>query len=99
MGLVARIACNSVCVGPGQTPNAKVVSTMWLGLALLDWIIIVIALLGIAVLGIAMSRLVKDQTDFSWVVGGSALSLGRPSRRPHNRGTVAHSADDICRRN
>ena len=37
---------------------------MWLGLALLDWLIIVGSLLCMAALGIAMSRRIHDQTDF-----------------------------------
>ena len=37
---------------------------MFLGLSILDWVIIVAALVGIAALGIFMSRRIHDQTDF-----------------------------------
>jgi len=37
---------------------------MWLGLSFLDWVIIFAALLGIAAIGVAMSRSIHDRTDF-----------------------------------
>ena len=37
---------------------------MWLGLSLIDWIVIAGALLGIAGLGISRSRRIHNQTDF-----------------------------------
>lgn len=37
---------------------------MWLGLSVLDWVIIAAALLGIAAVGVAMSRQIHDRTDF-----------------------------------
>ena len=37
---------------------------MYLGLSVLDWIIIAVALLGIVALGMFMSRRIHDQTDF-----------------------------------
>ena len=37
---------------------------MWLGLSFLDWIIIVAFLVGIALLGVTMSRTIHDQVDF-----------------------------------
>ena len=37
---------------------------MWFGLSLIDWIVIAGALLGIAGLGISMSRRIHNQTDF-----------------------------------
>ena len=37
---------------------------MWLGLSFLDWVIILAALLGIAAIGVAMSRRIHDRTDF-----------------------------------
>lgn len=37
---------------------------MWLGLSLLDWIIIVVSLIGMAALATAMSRQIHDGTDF-----------------------------------
>jgi len=41
---------------------------MWLGLSFLDWVIIVAFLVGIAALGVVMSRTINDQTDF--IMGG-----------------------------
>ena len=37
---------------------------MWLGLSFLDWVIILASLLGIAAIGVAMSRRIDDRTDF-----------------------------------
>jgi len=37
---------------------------MWLGLSVLDWVIVLAALLGIAAIGVAMSRRIHDRTDF-----------------------------------
>jgi len=37
---------------------------MWLGLSVLDWVIVLAALLGIAAIGVAMSRQIHDRTDF-----------------------------------
>lgn len=50
---------------------------MWLGLSVLDWVIVLAALLGIAAIGVAMSRRIHDRTDF--FMGG--LRLGLTCRR------------------
>lgn len=37
---------------------------MWLGLAAIDWLIVVAFLLGMVIVGVVLSRRVKDETDF-----------------------------------